>query len=70
MRRRNLVFQPVAELKTETDFVYVYAAYILNISTQASFHHIKWTTSLQRWHTAFVNRFTPLSLACIQPVIH
>lgn len=44
MRRRNLVFQPVAELKTETDFVYVYAAYILNISTQASFHHIKRTT--------------------------
>lgn len=53
MRRRNLVFQPVAELKTETDFVYVYAAYILNISTQASFHHIKRTT--QRVPTALIH---------------
>lgn len=71
MRRRNLVFQPVAELKNETDFVYVCSAYISNISKQASSHHIKWTSLPQCWHTAFANCFIVLlSLAYVQTVIH
>lgn len=38
---------------------------------QATFHHIKWTSLLQCWHTAFANCFIGLlSLAYIQTVIH